>query len=98
MDKKQYLIKVLTQLEPVRDLAIWLKALVEEWDLGDNVLDSLINAIQWAISTTKSELDKWKLQKWLEALQKMKETEAESKIQDEKDLEELDKIIDSFNS
>jgi hypothetical protein len=32
----------------------------------------------------------------LDALQKMKQMEEESKMQDEKDLEELEKIIDSF--
>ena len=96
MDKKEYLQKILTQLEPIRDLAKWLKILVDEWNLGDDILDILINAVQWAINTTKSELDKQKLQKWLEAMQKMKQMEEESKMQDEKDLEELDNLIDSF--
>ena len=63
-----------------------------------DILDILLDAVQWAVSTAKSELDKQKLQKWLDALQKMKEMEAESKMQDEKDLAELDKLIDSFSS
>ena len=96
MDKKEYLQKILTQLEPIRDLAKWLKILVDEWNLGDDILDILINAVQWAVSTAKSELDKKKLQKWLEAMQKMKQMEEESKMQDEKDLEELDNLIDNF--
>ncbi len=96
MDKKEYLQKILTQLKPIRDLAKWLKILVDEWNLGDDILDILINAVQWAIDTAKSELDKQKLQKWLDALNKMKEMEEESKMQDEKDLEELDNLIDSF--
>ena len=96
MDKRQYLLKVLTQLEPVWNLAEWLKILVEEWNLWENTLDALIEAVQWAISISKSDLDKKKLEKWLEALQKMKNMEEDSKMQDEKDLEELDKIIDSF--
>ena len=93
MDKKEYLQKILTQLEPIRDLAKWLKILVDEWNLGDDILEILINAVQWAINTAKSELDKQKLQKWLDALNKMKEMEEESKMQDEKDLEELDEIL-----
>lgn len=96
MDKKEYLQKILTQLEPVRNLASGLKILVNEWNLWDDILDVLINAIQWAVSTAKSEMDKKKLQKWLEAMQKMKQMEEESKMQDEKDLEELDNLIDSF--
>ena len=96
MDKKEYLQKILTQLEPIRDLAKWLKILVDEWNLGDDILDILINAVQWAVSTAKSEMDKKKLQKWVEEMQKMKQMEEESKMQDEKDLEELDNLIDSF--
>ena len=96
MDKKEYLQKILTQLEPIRDLAKWLKILVDEWNLGDDIFDILINAVQWAINTAKSELDKQKLQKWLDALNKMKEMEEESKMQDEKDLEELDKMLENI--
>lgn len=97
MDKKEYLEKILTQLEPIRDLAKWLKILVNEWNLWDNVLDVLINAVQWAIDTVKSDLEKQKLQKWLDAMKKMRQMEIESKTEDEKDLAELDRIIDSFN-
>ena len=96
MDKKEYLQKILTQLEPIRDLAPGLKILVNEWNLWDDILDVLINAVQWAVSTAKSEMDKKKLQKWLEAMQKMKQMEEESKMQDEKDLEELDEMLDSL--
>ncbi len=96
MDKKEYLQKILTQLGPIRDLAKWLKILVELWDLGDDILDIIINAVQWAVNTAKSDLDKKKLQKWLDFLQKMKQMEEESKIQDEKDLAELDKMLEDF--
>lgn len=96
MSKKEYLQKILTQLEPIRDLAKWLKILVELWNLGDDVLDIIINAVQWAVNTAKSDLDKQKLQKWLDALQKMKQMEEESRMQDEKDLAELDRILENI--
>lgn len=96
MDKKVYLQKILTQLEPIRDLAKWLNILVELWDLDDNLLDVLINAVQWAVNTAKTDLAKRKLQKWLEAMEKMKQMETESRTQDERDLAELDRMLDSF--
>ena len=96
MTKKEYLLKILGQLEPIRDLAKWLELLIEQWNLWDDTLDVLINAVQWAVSTAKSELDKKKLQKWLDALQKMKQMEEESRMQDEKDLAELDKMLEDF--
>ena len=97
MNKKEYLQKILTQLEPIRDLAAGLKILVDEWNLWDDVLDILINAVQWAVNTAKTDLDKQKLQKWLNAMEKMKQIENESKSQDERDLSELDRMIDDFS-
>ena len=97
MNKKEYLQKILTQLEPIRDLAAGLKILVDEWNLWEDVLDILINAVQWAVNTAKTDLDKQKLQKWLNAMEKMKQIENESKSQDERDLSELDRMIDDFS-
>lgn len=96
MSKKEYLIKILEQLEPIWDLAKGLKIVVEEWALWDDVLDILIWAVEAGINSAKSEVAKQKMQKWLDALQKMKEMEEESKMQDEKDLADLDSLIDSF--
>lgn len=96
MDKKEYLRKVLVQLEPIRDLAKWLKILVEEWNLWDDALDVLISAVQWAVNMAHTEVAKRKLQKWLDALEKMKQMEIESKTQDERDLTELERMLDSF--
>lgn len=97
MNKKEYLQKILTQLEPIRDLATGLKILVNEWNLWEDVLDILINAVQWAVNTAKTDLARQKLQKWLDAMEKMKKIENESKSQDEKDLSELDRMIDDFS-
>lgn len=97
MDKKEYLQKILTQLEPIRDLASGLKILVAEWNLWDEVLDVLISAVQWAVNTAKTDLAKQKLQKWLDVIEKMKKMEMESKSQDERDLAELDAMINDFS-
>ena len=97
MNKKEYLQKILTQLEPIRDLASGLKILVNEWNLWEDVLDILINAVQWAVNTAKTDLARQKLQKWLDAMEKMKQIENESKSQDERDLSELDRMIDDFS-
>lgn len=96
MDKKQYLLKILDQLEPIWRLAYWLKVLVKSWNLEDNTLDVLINAVKWAIHNTKSEIDREKLEKWLHALEKMKELEKQSVLQDQKDLNYLDNLLDSI--
>jgi hypothetical protein len=96
MTKQEYLIKILEQLEPIWSLAKWLKILVELWHLDDNVLDIITQAVEWAIHTTKNEIAKQKLQKWLEALKKLKQMEAESRAKDEQDLLELDKMLEEI--
>ena len=96
MQKKEYLLKILTQLEPVRELAEWLKVLVEEWDLWDELMDSLMETIRTWIHSANSEITKAKMEKWLNALEKMRQMEEESHMHDEEDLAELDKLIDSF--
>ena len=62
----------------------------------DDILDILISTIQWAINSTHSELTKNKLQKWLDALQKMKEMEEKSRLEDEKDLAELENMLENI--
>ena len=96
MDKKEYLIKILTHLEPVWDLAKWLKILVENWNFDNDMLETLINSVQQAVNNAKNSLEKQKLQKWLDAMKRMRELEEESKIRDEKDLEDLDRILENI--
>ena len=96
MDKKEYLIKILSHLEPVWVLAKWLKVLVEQWNFDDNMLDILIDAVEWAINTAKSDFDKEKLQKWLDAMKKMKELEEKCLLEYEKDLADLDSMLDNI--
>lgn len=96
MTKKEYLLKILEQLESVWDLASGLKVVVEQWALWDDVLDTLIESVESGIHSARSEVTKLKMKKWLDALEKMKQMEEKSAMQDEKELEELDKIIDSF--
>ena len=80
--KKENLIKILEQLEPLRNLAKWLKILVSEWTFWDQELDILINAIAWAIHTAKTEKDKKKLEKWMSLLEKIKEREKSEENED----------------
>ena len=96
MDKKDYLIKILKQLEPIWNLAKWLEILVEQWHLDDNLLDVIAQAVEWAVHTTKDELSKRKLQKSLDALQRLKQMEAEIREKDEEDLAELDNMLEEI--
>ncbi len=96
MTKKEYLIKVLDQLETVRDLAPGLKIVVGQWAFWDDVLDVLIEIIESGIHSARSEISKMKMKKWLDTLMKMKQMEQQSALQDEQELKELDDLINNF--
>ena len=96
MTKKEYLVKILGQLEPIWELAPGLKLVVEQWSLWDDVLDTLITAVESGIHVARSEVAKVKMKKWLDALQKMRQIEEQSAMQDEKELAELDNLINDF--
>lgn len=96
MQKKEYLLKILTQLEPVWELATWLKIVVEEWDLWDDMLDTLIEAVGSWIHEANSEIAKQKMEKWLNALEKMRQLEQECLLEDENELSHLDELINNF--
>lgn len=96
MQKKEYLLKILTQLEPVRELASWLEALVEGWNLSDELLDIIMEAVESWIRSASSELSKSKMKKWLDALWRMRQIEEQSSFKDEKELAWLDELINNF--
>ena len=96
MQKKEYLLKILTQLESVRELAPWLKILVEWGDLPDDFLDSLMGTVELWIRSANSEIARIKIKKWLDALWRMKQIEEKNFLKDEKELAELDELINSF--
>ena len=96
MTKKEYLIKILENLESIWDSASALKKIVEQGVLWDDALDTLINAVESGIHSAKSEISRLKMKKWLDALERMKQMEKQSALQDEKELTELDNLINDF--
>ena len=65
MDKKEYLLTVLDHLEPNWNLAKWLKLLITKWNLDDNMLEVIRQAVERAINTTKWDYDFVELKKSL---------------------------------
>lgn len=96
MTKKEYLLKILEQLEPVWNLAPWLRIVVEQWALSDDIIDTLIWAVESGIHVASSEVAKSKMKKWLDALERMKQMEQKSALKDEKELSQLDELLNNF--
>ncbi len=87
--KKELIIRVLSQLKPYWDLAEGILALIDSWYADDQTIDGLIHIISNSIKKIKNESEKTALQKWLEKIQQIKMLEEDQKINEE----DLDKLL-----
>lgn len=89
MNKKDYLIKLLEALRGTWIPAEWFLVVLKAWGFEEDIIETLIQLIENAIKNTDNQIEKEKLQWWLTILTKLKEAEAESLAQDEKECEDL---------
>lgn len=87
--KKQLLIKILKKLQPYRDLADGILALIESGYADEKAIDGVIHVMANSIRTLKDDEQKTILQKWLEMVQKIKDMEENEKMSEE----ELDNLL-----
>lgn len=96
MNKKQYVLKVLSAMEDSRAIAWWLKYFVEENKFDDKSLDILVKMLQTSLKTATSAIGKDKLEKANKVLLKLKQKEKNQNTLDQKDIAELDKMTAGF--
>jgi len=89
--KKKFLIKVLKKLQPQWNLAEGFLALLESKYVTDEIMDTLIGALQEALEVVKSDKEKETFKRWLKLVKKIKNQEdKEEKMTDE----ELDRLLE----
>lgn len=93
MTKKEYLIKVFSALEVSWEPAKGLRILLENQDIDQDLLDTLVNEVKSAVNDSSDDLQKEKLQKTLNYLEVLKKAEEDSRALDQKDILELENII-----
>ncbi len=96
MDKKEVIISVLEKIQNYWENAEKLKEYISNNDIDENTLDIIILAIKSAIKDTKNEIAKNKLNKWLNIVESLKLKEAEERSREEKDLEDMEKMINNI--
>ena len=91
MTKQEYILKLLTIISQ-DDLPIAkdIRVLIENNEISDELIDTLISMFKNIISTTNSTLEKEKLQKGLNFLNTLQQKEQASKLQDDADIQELE--------
>jgi len=96
MDKKQYVLKILSVMKDSRPIAEGLSYLVEKNSFDDNILDILVKILQYSIEKADSEIEKEKLGKAQEIFQKIKQSEIEQNKIDQQDIAKLEEMINNF--
>ena len=94
MTKKDYLIKVLEKIWDARPLGKILLVLWKNWELDDDIIDSLIWFMEEELTKTKDKVKKAKIREWIEYMKKMKEMEAKENAENESRLLELEELLD----
>lgn len=96
MSKKEYILKLLETLIDIREPAKGLKLLVENNEMDEATIEKLYNAFKASVKEVVQGVEKEKLEKGILFLEKLKTLEADGKKQDEKDLEELDQMLENM--
>ena len=90
MNKKEYLIFLLEKLQPYRQLAEGILALIQETEVTDETLDAVLKLLQEGVKTVKSHKGQEVFQKAITLVQKIKQ---QSDLQQEKDEAESEILL-----
>lgn len=93
MDKKQYVLKVLSAIKDSWPIAEWLMYLIEKNSFDDKILDILVTILQDSLKKATSEIEKEKLWKANDIFQKIKQSEADQHKADQDDIARLEEMI-----
>lgn len=94
MDKKDLLLNILEKIWDARPLWKILLVLWKNWELDDDIIDGLVSFLEEELWKTKDEQKKKMIEKWLNALKRLKEQEQQQQSENEKRLQEIE---DMFN-
>ena len=89
--KKQLLLKVLTKLQPYRNLAEGLIALVDSKYIDEKTIDGLLVIINQSIKNVKESKNKEKMVKAVEIVEKIKQQEMQ-----DTESEDVEKLLEGI--
>ena len=96
MTKKDYILKLLEALKDTWPMAQGLKLLVQWNVMSDDLINILTDILTTAINEATNEWQKTKLKKWAEFLEKLKKVELEQRKKEEKELSQLDTMLENI--
>ncbi len=96
MNKKEFLLALCEKFENTRLPAVWLKWLIEQDQLDEQLLDTLTQAfLDAAKSTQDSELQE-KLHKAADTIEHIRQLEQDERLHEIDELKELEKMLNAI--
>lgn len=96
MNKKDYVLKVLSVMQDSRPIAQWLSYLIEKNTFDETILDVLIKILQYSLQKVTNDKEKQKLEQAQTIFDKLKESEKTQQQLDEQDIKKLDELISTL--
>ena len=96
MTKKEYILKILDAVMDYWPLAKGLKILVESNEIDQKTMDTLVDIFSATVDEVMTAQTQEKLKKSKEILEKIKTIEREHHTQDQKEIEELDTMLQTL--
>ena len=96
MEKRILLIKVIKKVGEFLPEFLWFIDLLENNLLDDEFIDLIISHLEIAINKTKSELNKYKLEKTKNILNITRTNEKKDDFEKFKELQKLESFINNF--
>ena len=93
MTKKEYILKMLDMIKDIFPPAQDLKVLVEGDVVSDQMIDTLVAMLKEVREAITDEIQKAKLDKSIEFMNKLKAVEEAEHVKDEQKLKELEDIF-----
>lgn len=95
MTKKEYILSVL-EIFPDWEMWWWIKAMVQNDQLDDHAIDSLVIAFKKAMNKLTAVIKENKMLETIQAVENFDKQKKEQAKQDAKSLEELDSKLNDF--
>lgn len=93
MTKKEYVLSILNAVKDTRNMAPWLKILLENDSVDDTVIDTLVKLFRDAAAKTNDQKSKMALEKSATLVENLHDKE---EVEHEKDLADLAELESMF--
>ena len=96
MGKRNFLEKMLEELKDSWELWNALLVLLRNDELDDQTIDNLIGVIEDSLNKVEDLQSRRKIQKWIDAMKRMRDREMHDKAEDALRLADLDGLIENI--